>query len=111
MICVINGKEFNKKYKDVEFYRLTNKNENHNGFQYKTGLNIDVNQIDFTHTTNVGGLYFTKKEHMKIWIEYDLQKMVYYRKVTIPDDAIVCETTYEFKTNKFILGEKHNICN
>jgi hypothetical protein len=39
---VISGKEFNKLFENVEFYKLTDESENHNNFQFIDGLNVDT---------------------------------------------------------------------
>jgi hypothetical protein len=56
---LLYGKEFNEKYKDTIFVRLTNKNEIHNEFEFTTGLNVDV--VPFKPYSNCcsGELYFT----------------------------------------------------
>jgi hypothetical protein len=90
------------------FYKITNYTENHNGFQYRDGLNIDTQpfgQDDFCSN----GLYF-----------YDLQYLWRYRnmgvnvrKITLPEDAVYLEEEYydmkKYKANKIILGEKIEI--
>jgi hypothetical protein len=90
------------------FYKITNYTENHNGFQYRDGLNIDTQpfgQDDFC----ANGLYF-----------YDLQYLWRYRnmgvnvrKITLPHDAVYLEEeNYDmkkYKANKVILGEKIEI--
>ena len=103
----MSGKQFNAKYKNKVFYRLTNEKECHHGFKFKTGLNVDTIQIDPTGWTNVGGLYFTDEENFSMWLEYNSTgRMMYYRIVSIPDDAEIYEEVHEFKTNKFVLGER-----
>lgn len=99
-----NPMDFYKK----SFYKITNYTENHNGFQYKNGLNIDTQpfgQDDFC----ANGLYF-----------YDLQYLWRYRnmgvnvrKITLPEDAVYLEEEFhdmkKYKANKIILGEKIEI--
>jgi hypothetical protein len=41
LINMITGIQFNEQYKDYKFVKLTTETENHNNFQFKTGLNID----------------------------------------------------------------------
>ncbi len=100
----VNPMDFYKK----TFYKITNYTENHNGFQYRDGLNIDTNpfgQDDFCSN----GLYF-----------YDLQylwryrnKGVNIRKITLPEDAVYLEEEFydmkKYKANKIILGDKIEI--
>jgi|GEM_PF-5525118 len=108
-LTTYTGSEFNKKYSDREFYKLTNSRENHNSFQYKTGLNIDILPIDWYHTCYPGGLYFCTKETIHRWVVFGRFKMTYWRKVTIPPDAIVCEEGDKFKSDKIILTDRKEI--
>jgi len=41
-MTTLTGIEFKQLYPNTLFYKLTNETENHNGFQFKTGLNIDT---------------------------------------------------------------------
>ena len=61
------GGSFKKKYRKT-FVKLTNRDENHNNFQYKTGLNVDVNPMDWNECVP-GGLYFTQisKKRKSFW--------------------------------------------
>jgi hypothetical protein len=54
-------KDFNY---DQVYYKLTNAEENHNGFKYKDGYNFDIVAFDPTGSCKPGGLYFTKLEHL-----------------------------------------------
>lgn len=42
MNSVLTGEEFNKKYQGKSFVKLTNEEENHNGYQFRTGLNVEI---------------------------------------------------------------------
>ena len=52
-----SGEEFKKRCK-FTFYRITNHEENHRGFQYYDGLNIDTQAFNPTGECSAGGLYF-----------------------------------------------------
>ena len=39
---ILTGSEFNRLYGHLEFYKFTNKEEIHNGFQFRDGLNVDT---------------------------------------------------------------------
>jgi hypothetical protein len=111
---IITGKHFNQHliHSHTCYVKLTNFNENHNGFIYKTGLNIDVNIFDSNKDTC--GLYFIEYNDIKNWINYSdkIGVMVYFREVAIPDDAFVfIMTDGTCKTNKFILSKKQYIWN
>jgi hypothetical protein len=111
---LLSGKVFNKKFAGIRFVKLTNKKENHNGFQFKTGLNIDTIKFNPRGQCRSGGIYFCELDKIGLWVIYgrdifDCQFCVNYRKVTIPDDAQVYVEKNKFKTNKIILGEKESI--
>lgn len=115
----ISGKEFNETYPDIELIKLTNAEENHNGFQFKDGLNIDT--IDFypKQECSPGGIYFIEKQFAYRWTYYTTNThytiieeeniMVYMRKVTIPDDARIYIEIDKFKADKIILGSRTEI--
>nr|QBK87597.1 MAG: protein of unknown function DUF4116 [Marseillevirus LCMAC201] len=87
------------------FFKLTNHNELHHGFQYTTGLNIDSLQFNPTGECSSGGLYFFDETQLKHFFLYTTN-IVYIREVTFPVDAkIYCEID-KYKCDKFILGER-----
>lgn len=45
----ITGKQFNELNTDTSLYKLTNNEENHHGYQYTNGLNIDTNVFDISN--------------------------------------------------------------
>ena len=98
----MNGKIFNQLYGNMIFYKLTNESENHNGFKFKTGLNIDI--------TNKG-IFFTDIEHMYMWLDYGCKDMIYMRSIIIPNDATVTILKNKYKTNKIILSNRRKINN
>ena len=106
----LNGTTFNEKFKDKIFYKLTNRQEKHNGHEYTDGLNVDA--VKFEPTENChGGIYFTEYDNIYLWIKYRYELMYYYRKIEIPSDASVYveENKSKIKTNKIILKEKKEI--
>ena len=104
---ILTGIDFNKKYNNIELIKLTNKNELHNGYQYITGLNIDILDNDLNYTKK--GFYFIKKSEMYKWLSYNKQSMKWMRTVSIPDDAKIIINDNYFKCDKFILGNRENI--
>jgi hypothetical protein len=109
------GSEFNKLTENKLFVRLTVMNENHNGYQYETGLNIDPENFNPCGQCNKGGFYFCEMNNFHEFIEYntcDTCKLsVNIRQVSIPDDACVYVEDNKYKTNKFILGDAKRIFN
>jgi hypothetical protein len=97
----ITGKQFNEINGQKPLYKLTNKEENHYGFQYKDGLNED--RLEFnTKEYCLGGLYFANIDNIYKFISINK----YIRKVTIPDDARVCIFEDKIKANKIIVGPR-----
>jgi hypothetical protein len=99
------GKEFNHKFKGIKFVKLTNCTEKHNGFQFKTGINVDHLRFNPHGTCEPGGLYFCRESELYMWINYGKQHMVYCRYVTIPDNAQVYDEGNKFKADRFILSK------
>jgi hypothetical protein len=105
-MSILTGSEFKAKYPNTKFYKLTNKSENHNGFQFIDGINIDTQKFNPSCTCSKGGLYFTELNKIAKWISYGEQNMKYIREVKILDDSQICIEENKFKTNKFILHPK-----
>uniref|UniRef100_A0A6C0E8A1 Ankyrin repeat protein n=1 Tax=viral metagenome TaxID=1070528 RepID=A0A6C0E8A1_9ZZZZ len=68
-------------------FKITNQEENHNGFQYTTGINILDKPFEFAGSCVKGGLYFTDKENLHWFYMYG----IWVRVVKIPDGANVVE--------------------
>jgi hypothetical protein len=113
MSIILSGIEFNNTYPNEKFFKLTNEEENHNGFQFKTGLNIDTNVFD-PNIDCGNGIYFCHLNYISTWFSYRHGKeIVYIREVSIPENATVVEYTVlkKFKTDYIILGEPQLIVN
>src|SRR5579872_3817321 len=104
----ISGTEFNKLCNNMKLVKLTNETENHNNFQFRNGLNIDIIPFDPTKQCNKGGIYFIDAINIKNWLSYNetIGVMVHVRVVIIPDDARVYIEPGKFKADKIILGPK-----
>lgn len=105
----LTGLDFNQKYEKYRFVKLTNYLENHNGFQFQTGLNIDSVGWNDSGECEGGGIYFCEVGKLSRWLNYSRNSMIYYRLVTIPYDALVWVERDKFKANRIILGERHQI--
>jgi len=90
------------------YFKLLNKNENHNGFQFKTGLNVD--NIPFNLDKNQkcisGGIYFSKSQNILKWIT---STSYWIREVIIPKDANVIEFEDKLRADKVILKERMSL--
>jgi len=91
----------------MNFYKITNKEERHNGLQYKTGLNVDPLPWNPSGDCAPGGIYFSR-EDIFAFVNYG----PWIRKVTIPEDAEMYEnpgSPKKWKANKVILGKRRKI--
>jgi hypothetical protein len=108
---VYSGEEFNKLTLTLskKFVRLTNESEYHNGFQYKTGLNVDTLPFNPVETCRPGGLYFCDIEKFPHYLMYpsgdEIKTCVNMRQVTIPNDAKVYVEPEKYKTDRIILDD------
>ncbi len=95
-------------YKKV-YYKFMNPDENHIGFQYQDGLNIDTNPFNPSRKhCSGGGLYFTEYESLGNF-SYFMKPNGYLREVTIPENEPVIKEysdIIKYKSNKIILGKK-----
>jgi hypothetical protein len=102
------GNNFNKLFSECAFIKLTNKEEQHNGFKYNTGLNTLVDKFNNEQCSN--GLYFTELQYIYDWTTYGNKTMKYVRFITIPNNAnVIIENHNKFKCDKFILSERIEI--
>lgn len=113
----VSGRQFNQLVKKFNYnlVRLTTFDENHNGFQFRTGLNIDIKPFCPDFSCAPGGLYFIDSKFISQWTSYNDKSMHWRRSVTIPDDARVYiqhSLVYDcskFKADRIILGEREPI--
>jgi hypothetical protein len=108
---IMTGSQFNRVYKKTVFIKLTNISEIHNGFQFKTGLNIDTVPFKPSGSCKAGGIYFCDRNEFFQWHTYNSTVCVNFREVTIPEDAAVYIENDKFKADKLILSEKKSIWN
>lgn len=93
------------------YYKITNTNENNNGFQFVDGLNILNN--DFNKTTKsccYDGFYFTDITNIFKFLDCG----IYLREVTLPTEnsnfkMIKDKSDDKWIANMFILGKCHNL--
>ena len=109
-MSVLTGKQFNEKYRGKTFIKLTNQLENHHGFQFQTGWNIDKVAVTSKLSSYPPcGIYFCQLEHMFKWLSYGDNLMYYIRSVTLPDNAKVEEYDKHWRADRIILGERLKI--
>ena len=108
-MTTLTGREFNEKYQDKKFVKLTNESEKHNGYQFRTGLNVDTLAFNPSGECEPGGIYFCELDKLWMWMDYSDYLMYYARLVSIPDDARVYEEEDKWKADRMILGERRKI--
>ena len=106
---LLTGKDFNQHYQTNKFVKLTNELENHNNYQFKTGLNVDSIPFNPLGECQPGGIYFCSFKKIPMWLYYTNKPMVYVRLVTIPDDAFVWIEEDKFKADRMILSKRQKI--
>ena len=94
------------------YYKITNVEENHHGFQYKDGLNILEEKFNDNPEAHccAGGLYFTDAKNIFEFLDYG----IYLRKITLPVEnpnfkMVVDEKKY--RANMIILGKRYELSN
>ena len=94
------------------YFKITNKKENHHGFQYVDGLNVLEEEFnnDPDRSCCAGGLYFTNAANIFKFLEYG----VYLREVTLPTDTtdflmIKDKDGSKWRANMIILGKRYEL--
>ena len=91
----------------MKYYKITNESENHYGFQFRTGLNVDTKPFNPSGDCEPGGIYFAR-EDILTFLSYG----VWLREVTIPEDAMVYENPgnpKKWKADRVMLGKRERI--
>ena len=91
------------------YYKITNAEENHHGFQYQDGLNVLVEEFNENpDPCGAGGFYFTDAEHIFEFLEFG----IYLREVTLPIDNPAFKMVKDgikYRTNMIILGKRYDL--
>lgn len=110
-MTILNSKELYEKYgTHMRFYKLTNEKEIHNNFTYKSGVNIDILPFNPTQSARPGGMYFFSEPNLYKFMTY-VSQPYYIREVSFDELSLIYEDGDNFKTNRFILGERINWIN
>ena len=94
------------------YFKITNKDENHNGFQYADGLNILKEEFnnDPNQSCCAGGLYFSNAANIFKFLDYG----VYLREITLPTDNpdfLMIKDNNKWRANMIILGKRYELSN
>jgi hypothetical protein len=108
---VLTGKKLNELFPKTRFIKLTNIVENHNGFRFKTGLNIDDKKFNPNKECGPGGIYFTDIDNLPYWTCYGHRytEMKYCRVVTLLPRSKVYIEDRKLKADRLILSERIEI--
>jgi len=110
MTQLLTAKQFNElsAKNNWKWVKLTKENERHNGFQFKTGLNVDTKEFEAEVDCN-NGLFFCRDTDMGRWA----LGHTFIRDVTIPDDSphtiVVNNSRHKAKVHALVLGEKRDL--
>ncbi len=88
----------------VNYFKITNIDEIHNGYSYGDGLNLLPEILDETGTN---GLYFTTIEYIPKYYYIGTN----LREITVPSDSQIkiINMDDKYRANKIILGKKHSL--
>ena len=94
------------------YFKITNSQENHNGFQYVDGLNILIEKFNENpdHSCCTGGFYFTDITNIFKFLNYG----VFLREIKLPIDnpkfkMIKDKENDKWRTNLIILGKRYDL--
>lgn len=91
-------------------YKITNEEEKHYGYQYKTGLNILDGNFDYSGSCCEGGFYFTELKYIHEYYDYG----IYIREVILPKsdpDFVMAKNPSgnKWRANKIVLGKRYSL--
>ncbi|BCS83584.1 putative repeat protein [Cotonvirus japonicus] len=94
------------------YFKITNENENHHGFQYKDGINYLIKPFSTEGSCVRGRLYFTKSKYILRFLYFG----VYLREIHLPTDnpdfkMIKDSSGDKYGANMIILGTKRELKN
>lgn len=92
----------------MNYYKITNKAENHNGMRYRDGLNEDVLPFVPSGSCTSGGIYFSR-EDILAFLGYG----PWIRRVELPEGEEVYEDPEpepkKWKSHRVVLGERRGV--
>lgn len=103
----VSGKQLNEANEYKTFYKFIDESKIHNGYEFKTGLNIDTNEFSPTGSCSEGGIYFTDVFNVTSFSNYGINLC----DVKIPDNARCYLENNKIKCDKIIINFIEHISN
>ncbi len=100
--------------RQMRYFKITNREENHYGFQYKDGLNILKEKFndDSQQSCCEGGFYFTTLEHIWKFYGYGCWLREVFLPYADPNFKMIEDVKNDkWRANMIILGNKYELCN
>jgi len=94
------------------YFKVTNANEQHHGYQYHNGLNILLEPFNNDPTASCvsGGFYFTTIEHITDFYGYGINLREIYLPESDPEFKMIKDPDgNKWRANRIILGEKYSL--
>src|SRR5260221_13200643 len=94
---------------ETVYYKITNKEENHNGYQYQNGLNILDKPFEKIGSCVEGGLYFTDIVNIFKFLAYGC----FLREITLSSKSqwVRDPDGDKFRADMIILGTRYELAN
>ena len=93
----------------MKYYKIFNEEDNHNGFQYRDGLNIDDKKFNNNHLKSCveGGFYYSDADNICAFLSYGN----YIREVELPDGAkqVKDPDGNKWRSDKLFLHERKDL--
>ena len=89
------------------YFKVLSSDWKHHDFQYKFGLNVDIEPFDPSGSCKPGGLYYTTAEFIPLFLEYGTQ----IAEISMPADAQVYADPdgTKWKADKLIINKVYLI--
>ncbi|AAV51126.1 putative ankyrin repeat protein [Mimivirus Bombay] len=94
------------------YFKITNKDECHHGFQYEDGLNILDNEFNDNPKDSCvpGRLYFTEIHHMHKYLEFGIYLREVYLPIDNPSFRMIRDSSGDkYGANMIVLGIKRDL--
>jgi len=99
MSRTLSGEKFNEMYNGRRFYKFLNNNLDHNGYIYRLGLNVDVNEFSNEECCEGGLCFCSDQQYHLHWNSYG-DKIGF---VEVPRDSVVSVGENGFKADQLFV--------